>query len=226
MMRLPWRSPLTPLFSSHVLLEPFLLTTSSIFRCVRPAQRLGCWLSLYALADIPFSVETIEDDDEQEFWEIAIAQLQKLHLIQWQAKGIYRLHPLIRQFFQMKLDELSDADKVKTAFVAQMAEVAKQIPQQPNREDIFNLTPHIPHLAEVATHLSQYLSDEDLIGPFTGLGWFYQGQGLYQQAEPWVQQCVKIAENRLSLEHLNIAASLNNRPLAKVEHPPENKFSG
>ncbi|MEH1849751.1 MAG: tetratricopeptide repeat protein [Nostoc sp.] len=174
------------------------------------AQRLGCWLSLFALADIPFSVETIKDDEEQELWEKAIAQLQKLHLIQWQSKEIYRLHPLIRQFFQMKLDKSSNADEVKTAFVAQMVEVAKQIPQQPNREDIFNLTSAIPHIAEIATHLSQYLTDEDLIGPFTGLGWFYQGQGLYQQAEPWLRQCVKIAENRLGLEHPDIATSLNN----------------
>ncbi|MEH2269840.1 MAG: tetratricopeptide repeat protein [Nostoc sp.] len=174
------------------------------------AQGVGCWLSLYALADIPFSVEAIEDDDEQEYWEKAIAELWKLHLIQWQAKGIYRLHPLIRLFFQMKLNESSNAVEVKTAFVAQMVEVAKRIPQQPNREDIFNFTPHIPHLAEVATHLSQYLSDGDLIRPFTGLGWFYQGQGLYQQAEPWLRQCVKIAENRLGSEHPDIATSLNN----------------
>ncbi|MDZ8066570.1 MAG: tetratricopeptide repeat protein [Nostoc sp. DedQUE08] len=174
------------------------------------AQSLGCWLSLYALADIPFSVETIEDDDKQELWEKAIAELRKLHLIQWQSKGIYRLHPLIRLFFQMKLDESSNAIEVKIAFVAQMVEVAKQIPQQLNREDILNFTSHIPHLAEVATHLSEYLSDGDLIRPFTGLGWFYQGQGLYQQAEPWLRQCVKIAENRLGSEHLDIATSLNN----------------
>ena len=174
------------------------------------AQSLGCWLSLYALADIPLSVETIEDDEEQEFWEKAIAQLRKLHLIQCQAKGIYRLHPLIRQFFQIKLDESSEADEVKTAFVALMVEVAKQIPQQPNREEILNLTPAIPHIAEIATHLSQYLSDEDLIGPFTGLGWFYQGQGLYQQAELWYKLSIEVAENRLGLEHPDVATSLNN----------------
>ncbi|MEH1831062.1 MAG: tetratricopeptide repeat protein [Nostoc sp.] len=174
------------------------------------AQRLGCWLSLFALADIPFSVETIEDDEEQELWEKAIAQLWKLHLIQRQSKGIYRLHPLIRQFFQMKLDESSEADKVKTAFVAIMVNVAKRIPPQPNREDIFNFTSAIPHLAEVATHLSQYLNHEDLIWPFRGLGWFYYGQGLYQQAKPWYKLCIEIAENRLGLKHPDVAASLNN----------------
>ncbi|MEH2083107.1 MAG: tetratricopeptide repeat protein, partial [Nostoc sp.] len=174
------------------------------------AQGLGCWLSLYALANIPFSVEWIEDDEEQELWEKAIAQLRKLHLIQWQGKGIYRLHPLIRQFFQMKLDESNEADKLKTAFVAIMINVAKRIPQQPNREDIFNFTPYIPHLVEVATHLSQYLSHEDLIWPFRGLGWFYYGQGLYQQAEPWYKLCKDIAENHLGLKHPDVAASLNN----------------
>ncbi|MEH2410640.1 tetratricopeptide repeat protein [Nostoc sp.] len=174
------------------------------------AQKKGCGLSLFALADIPLPVEAIENDEQQEVWEKAIADLLELHLLQRQSKGIYKLHPLIRQFFQMKLDELSNADEVKTTFVAQMVEVAKRIPQQPNREDIFNLTSAIPHIAEVATHLSQYLSDEDLIWPFTGLGWFYQGQGLYQQAKPWLRQCVKIAENRLGLEHPDIATSLNN----------------
>ncbi|MEH1831060.1 MAG: tetratricopeptide repeat protein [Nostoc sp.] len=174
------------------------------------AQSFGCWLSLYALADIPLFVEAIENDDEQEFWEKAISQLQKLHLIQWQSQGIYRLHPLIRQFFQMKLDESSEADKVKTAFAAMMLEVAKQIPQQPNPEDILNLTPAIPHIAEIATHLSQYLGDEDLIWPFTGLGWFYNGQGLYQQAEPWYKLCIEVAENRLGLEHPDVVTSLNN----------------
>ncbi|QKQ72230.1 tetratricopeptide repeat protein [Nostoc sp. TCL240-02] len=179
------------------------------------AQELSCGLSLFALADIPLFVERIEDD-EQELYEKAIAELCKLHLLQSQAKGIYRLHPLIRQFFQMKLDESSEADEVKTAFAAMMLNVAKQIPQLPKREDIFNLTPHIPHLAEVAIHLSQYLSDEDLIWPFIGLGWFYKGQGLYQQAEPWYKLCKEVAENRLGLEHLGVAASLSN--LAELYH--------
>ncbi|MEH1911958.1 MAG: tetratricopeptide repeat protein [Nostoc sp.] len=194
----------------HGIAEAFALSWEQLDE---NAQGLGYCLSLYALADIPFSAKAVEDDNQQELWEKAIADLLKLHLLQRQSKGIYRLHPLIRQFFQMKLNELSEADKVKTAFAAMMSEVAKQIPQQPNREDILNFTPHIPHLAEVAIHLSQYLSDEDLIWPFTGLGWFYEGQGLYQQAEPWYKLCKDIAENRLGLEHPDVAASLNNLAL-------------
>ena len=174
------------------------------------AQSFGCLLSLCALADIPLSVETIEDNKKQELNEKAIADLLELHLLQQKNKGIYRLNPQIRQLFRMKLDKSSEADEAKTKFAAMMLEVAKLIPQQLNPEHILNLTPHIPHITEVATHLSEYLSDDNLITLFTKLAWFYQGQGLYQQAEPWLQRCVELTQNRLGLEHIDVATSLNN----------------
>ncbi|MEH1944321.1 MAG: tetratricopeptide repeat protein [Nostoc sp.] len=177
------------------------------------AQNFGCLLSLCALADIPLSVETREDYKKQQLDKKAIADLLELHLLQQKNKGIYRLNPLIRQLFQMKLEKSSEADEAKTKFAAMMLEVAKLIPQQPNPEEILNLTPHIPHITEVATHLSQYLGDENLIALFTKLAWFYQGQGLYQQAEPWLQKCVELTQNRLGLEHTDVAASLNNLAL-------------
>ncbi|MBN3888232.1 MAG: tetratricopeptide repeat protein [Nostoc sp. JL31] len=174
------------------------------------AQSFGCLLSLCALADIPLSVETIEDDKKQQLNKKAIADLLELHLLQQKSKGIYRLNPQIRQLFQAKLDKSSEADEAKTKFAAMMLEVAKLIPQQLKPEDILNLAPHIPHITEVATHLSEYLGDENLITLFTKLAWFYQGQGLYQQAEPWLQRCVELTQNRLGLEHSDVATSLNN----------------
>ncbi|MEH2375300.1 tetratricopeptide repeat protein [Nostoc sp.] len=173
------------------------------------AQSFGYLLSLCALADIPLSVETIEND-KQQLNQKAIADLLELHLLQRKSKEIYRLNPLIRQLFQMKLDKSSEADEAKTKFAVMMLQVAKLIPQQPNPEDILNLTPHIPHITEVATHLSQYLGDKNLITLFTKLTWFYQGQGLYQQAELWLQQCVELTQNRLGLEHSDVVANLNN----------------
>ncbi|MEH2244033.1 tetratricopeptide repeat protein [Nostoc sp.] len=173
------------------------------------AQSFGCLLSLCALADIPLSVETTEDKKKQQLNEKAIADLLELHLLQQKSKGIYQLNPLIRQLIQIKLDKSSEADEVKTKFAAMMLEVAKLIPQQPNPEDILNLTPHIPHIIEVATHLSQYLGNENLITLFTKLAWFYQSQGLYQQAETWLQQCIELTQNRLGLEHSYVVTSLN-----------------
>ncbi|MDZ8259219.1 tetratricopeptide repeat-containing protein [Nostoc sp. ChiQUE01b] len=177
------------------------------------AQSFSCLLSLCALADIPLSVETIEDNKKQQLNDKAIADLLELHLLQQKSKGIYRLNPQIRQLLQVKLDKSSEADEAKTKFAAMILEVAKLIPQQLNAEDIFNLTPHIPHITEVATHLSEYLSDENLIPLFTKLAWFYQSQGLYQQAEPWLQRCLELTQNRLGLEHIDVATSLNNLAL-------------
>ncbi|MBX9256304.1 tetratricopeptide repeat protein [Desmonostoc muscorum CCALA 125] len=178
------------------------------------AKSFGRLLSLCALADIPLSVETIEDDKKQQLNEKAIADLLELHLLQRKSQEIYRLNPLIQQLLRIKLDNSSEADEAKSKFAVMMLEVAKLIPQQPNPEDILNFTPHIPHIKEVATHLSQYLSDENLITLFTKLAWFYQAQEIYQQAESWLQRCVELTQNHSGLEHSYVAASLNN--LAKL----------
>ncbi|BAY15786.1 NB-ARC domain-containing protein [Anabaenopsis circularis NIES-21] len=177
------------------------------------AKNLGCSLSLYALADIPLVVEGMEDDEQREIREKAIADLLKLHLLQRQSQGIYRLHPLIRQYFQMKLDKSTNADEVKTDFAAQMVEIAKQIPQQPTRDLIQQFTPLIFHLAEVANHLTAFIKDEDLIWAFTRLGFFYEGQGLYKEAKPWLRQCLESIKHRLGAEHPHVATSLNNLAL-------------
>ena len=50
----------------------------------------------------------------------------------------------------------------------------------------------------------------DLVSPFVGLGRFYQGQGLYDQAEPWYEQCLSLTQDRFGSDHLDIAISLNN----------------
>jgi len=46
------------------------------------AKNKGCYLSLYALAAIPFSTDGIEDEDEQEEWEKALRDLRQWHLLQ------------------------------------------------------------------------------------------------------------------------------------------------
>lgn len=103
----------------------------------------------------------------------------------------------------------AEVNQLQRAFAATMVAKAKQIPQSPTRENILALSPAIPHIEEVANYLTAYLSDEDLV-TFTSLGLFYRGQGFYQQAEPWFQQCTEVAESRLGLEHPDVANSLNN----------------
>jgi tetratricopeptide (TPR) repeat protein len=174
------------------------------------AKILGCYLSVFALAAIPLSTDRIEDEDEQETMEKALRDLQHWHLLQEVRQETYRLHPLIRQFLQKRLDELAEAKEMKRNFAALMVAVANQIDYQLTREDVIKFSPWIPHIEEVANNWAEFLDDEDLITPFHGLGRFYKGQSFSQQAEVWYQQCQDIVKQRLGEEHPDFAAILNN----------------
>ncbi|WP_442947006.1 tetratricopeptide repeat protein [Nostoc sp. UHCC 0870] len=173
---------------------------------------LGCVLSLFATAPIPWNLveQCLPEKDEDELEEIRDDKLLNLHLLQRKGEGIYQIHPLLREFFQSKFTGLEQAEEFKRSFCQVMVAVAKQIPETPTLEEINAVSLAIPHITEVANNLIQYVSDEDLISPFFGLGYFYEGQGLYTQAEPWYQQCLSTVQNRLGDNHPDVATSLNN----------------
>ncbi|KAB8318276.1 tetratricopeptide repeat protein, partial [Tolypothrix campylonemoides VB511288] len=173
------------------------------------ATELGCLLSLFANAPIPWLlVESAAADLDAEELEDARVELENLHLLV--GEDTYLLHQLIREFLRDKQKNLASGDSQKSSFCQAMVEVAKEIPQTPNQNQITALTPAIPHLAEVAQNLTASVSDENLIWVFTGLGSFYEGQGLYALAKPWLQQCVSVVQSRLGEEHPDVASSYNN----------------
>jgi tetratricopeptide (TPR) repeat protein len=176
------------------------------------AQQLACLLNLFALAPIPWSlVEQCTPARKAEDLEKARDKgLLKLYLLQRVTKNTYRLHPLIREFFRAKLTQLAKADDLKQGFCKAMVAIAKQIPEIPTKEVITAVTSAIPHVAEAATALTSFLSDEDLVWPFIGLGRFYEGQGFYDQAEPWYEQCLSTTQSRFGSDHISVANSLNN----------------
>ena len=148
-----------------------------------------------------------------ELREIRDSSLLKLNLLQVTEQQTYRLHQLIREFFLTKLAQLPEADAYKQSFCQTMVAVAKKIPDIPTLEIIAAFTPTIPHLAEAATVLTDWLRDEDLLWLFLGLGRFYYGQGIYDQAEPWYKKSLEITRSRLGEEHPDVADSLNNLAL-------------
>ncbi len=173
------------------------------------AQQLGCLLSLFALAPIPWSlVERAASEQDQEELEDARVELENLHLLQ--GEETYRLHQLIREFLSDKQNNLVATDEQKYNFCQAMVEVAKTIPDSPTQEFIRSVKYAIPHLAEVAQSLTDAVSDENLIKPFVGLGRFYEGQGMYALAEPLYEQCVSVVQTRLGEEHPSVASSFNN----------------
>jgi tetratricopeptide (TPR) repeat protein len=175
------------------------------------AQNLGCLLSLFAQAPIPWElVEGITINNEAQNWKQARRELLQLHLLQYKDEGVYQLHPLLREFFKDKLTGLEQAEEFKRSFCGVMVGVAQGIPETLTLQQIKHFAPAIAHLAEVANHLIEYVNDDDLIYPFMGNATFYMGGGLYDQAELWLEQSLEATKKRLGEEHLHVAESLNN----------------
>ncbi|MBD2447717.1 tetratricopeptide repeat protein [Nostoc sp. FACHB-152] len=175
------------------------------------AQCLGCLLSLFAQAPIPWElVEGITINDEIQDWKKARRELLQLHLLQSKGEGIYQLHPLLREFFQYKLTGLEQPEEFKRSFCGVMVALAKKIPEDSTLQQIISLSPTIPHIAEVANNLIQYVSNDDLIWAFISNARFYTSQGLYDQALPWYEKCREITKQCLGDKHPDFATSLNN----------------
>ncbi|NEQ36608.1 MAG: tetratricopeptide repeat protein [Okeania sp. SIO3I5] len=173
-------------------------------------QEIGLRLGLFALAPFRLSLDGMEDDEELEVWEIAIGDLENLHLLKGVESGIYSLHPLVREFLQMKLREYSGADELKRGFVVAMVKAARKIPHDITQEQVREVEVDILHIEEVAENLTEYLSDDDLIVPFIGLGSFCREQGFYPQAQPWLEKGKEIAERRLDKDNSDVAEVYNN----------------
>ncbi|MEH1999537.1 MAG: tetratricopeptide repeat protein [Nostoc sp.] len=178
-------------------------------------KELGCLLSLFAAAPIPWKLveQCLPEEDAEDLEEIRDDRLLNLHLLQRKGEGIYQLHPLVREFFQYKLTGLEQAEELKRSLCRVMVAVAQDIPYSSTLEQITAVSPAIPHIAEVANHLIQYVNDNDLTGAFIGNARFYEGQGFYNQALPWYNQCLEVTKERLGEEHPFVAESLNNLAL-------------
>jgi tetratricopeptide (TPR) repeat protein len=178
-------------------------------------QQLGCLLSLFALAPIPWSLveECLPNQDSESLEDARDEALLNLSLLERRGQGSYQLHQLIREFLRNKLKQLAEADELKRGFCQVMVAAARQIPETLTQQDIIAAAPRIPHLAEATEHQKDWFSDEDLFSPFSGLGRFYEGQGAYSRAEPWREQCLITARGRLGEEHPDVALSLNNLAL-------------
>ncbi|ELR97401.1 tetratricopeptide repeat protein [Gloeocapsa sp. PCC 73106] len=177
------------------------------------AQELACFLSLFALAPIPWSLlqKCLASEDEEQLEDIRDGVLVKLSLIQRQDQGIYELHSLMREYFQNKLEEaISTKEQLKTKFCQGMVKEAQTIPETPVTDDLEKVKLSIPHIAESAKEsLRNCLPNEDVIWPFVGLGRFYQGQGLYGLAEPWLEECLNLCRT-LEVNNQCVLISLNN----------------
>ncbi len=175
------------------------------------AQQLGCLLSLFALSPIPWSLlENVVPEQDSEDLESARRALVRLHLLQRTGEGTYRLHQLIREFLQEKLAQSAQVDQLKQAFAVAMVAEASKFPNLPTYKDVEAIKLAIPHMAEVAERMTDFLSDKELYLPFTGLSCFYKDQGSYDSARFWLEQGRSVIETRPDAEHPAKSSILSN----------------
>ncbi|WP_240039088.1 MULTISPECIES: tetratricopeptide repeat protein [Okeania] len=146
--------------------------------------------------------------EQEDLEEIRDDVLLNLNLLERKDEDIYQLHPLIRKFMVGKLQQFDSVEEWKRSFCRVVAEAAREIPDDITLEQVKEVEVNIPHITEVAANLTEYLSYDDLITPFIRLGSFYEGQGFYLQAQPWLEKGKEIAEN-----HPKRATYLNNLAL-------------
>ncbi len=181
-------------------------------------QGLGCWLSVFALAPIPWELveRCLPQEDKEYLEDVRDDFLVNFSLLEDKGENTYQLHQLIREFLIGKREELPYAENIKLRFCELIAKIGRKISPIPTQLEIIELTPIIPHIVETATNLKNYLTDEYFISPFAGLSRFYQGQATYEQALPWCEQCLATCRERFGEEHLYVATSSNNLALIYV----------
>ncbi|NEP55856.1 MAG: tetratricopeptide repeat protein [Symploca sp. SIO2G7] len=201
------------------LKEAFELSWQELDKTTQDVAEL---LSLFAPYVIPWKL--VESTCQRLNWSKADVknakkQLYKCNLIERlkEKERSYKIHPLIKEFLQVKLAQSILIDDLKQAFATEMVAVAKEISETITRKNIELAQDAIPHLAEAAQNLTAAMRDEDLMWAFVGLARFYQGQGFYALAEPWYEQCLSTTRQRLGEEHLDVASSLNNLALLYQE---------
>lgn len=198
------------------------------------AQELAAFLSLFALAEIPWWLvqtcwqvyeldlhfirfnfpegllgDSLQEQDNEELEDIRDEMLINPHLLQRTGEGYYQLHQLLREFFSAKRQQMSKEQEMKRSLCWRMAAVAEQIPQKPTLSMIEQIASIIPHIQEAVVTLEPFLKDDEFLRFFRGTTWFYQGQAAYTEAMQWTESCLEVAKIRFGESHLYVADILN-----------------
>ena len=201
-------------------------------------QYLGAFLSLFSPQFILWDLVVwviefeVENEEKQLIWteEELTTSKKRLYQVNFLQTGqespeAYTIHNLVRLFLQEQLAEVGEKQLIlERTFITPMIAVAERLPQSPTSEDIEifqlvvvhwedlgkRLIDEINHKTVAENNLPVSMVADEILWVFTGLGKFYKGQGLYQVAEFWYQQLVKVCQTLFTGDHLYVASSLNN----------------
>jgi tetratricopeptide (TPR) repeat protein len=207
-------------------------------------QYLGAFLSLFSpqfiLWDLVVEVIEfeVENEEKQLIWtkEELTTSKKRLYQVNFlqidqESPEAYTIHNLVRLFLQEQLAEVGEKQPIlERTFITPMIAVAQTLSQSPTSQDIENVKTLVVHWEDLGKRLIDEINEEtaaannlpvsmvadEIFWVFTGLGRFYEGQGLYQETESWYQQLVKVCQTLFTDDHSHVATSLNN--LAGLYH--------
>ncbi|MDB9536832.1 tetratricopeptide repeat protein [Dolichospermum planctonicum CS-1226] len=201
-------------------------------------QYLGAFLSLFSpqfiLWDLVVKVIELEvkNKKKQLIWtkEELTTSKKRLYQVNFLQTGqespeAYTIHNLVRLFLQEQLAEVGEKQLIlERTFITYMIAEAEGLPQSPTSQDIEKVKTVVVHWEDLGKRLIDEITQkiaaannlpvsmvaDEIFWVFEGLGRFYEGQGLYQVAEFWYQQLVKVCQIVFTGDHLYVASSLNN----------------
>ncbi len=182
------------------------------------SQRLAALLSLFALAEIPWSMvqDCLPDADEETLEDLRDEQLVNSSLLSFEGGENYLLHQLLREFFAVKRSVMPEDEAMKRSFYGVMLAISQQLPDTVTLDVITRVTGAIPHLKEAAVTMEEtaiaptpWFSDMVLLCLLSKIAQFYKEQSVFEEAEEWSQRCLESATQRFGVDHPAVAASLN-----------------
>jgi tetratricopeptide (TPR) repeat protein len=195
-------------------------------------HQLAAVLSVFAQAEIPWGwverVATDWIDQLKQLWqenqtELELLDLQagqgletarqtllRFSLLTRTGERLYELHPLLREFFALKREQIPHQERLRLVFNAFVIAEADRSCNQPQRSLIEECSAVIPQLQE-RIRWSEMIEDqgETALGLHC-LAFLYDSQGRYLEAEPLLLRSLNIREQQLGENHLDVAQSINN----------------
>ncbi|MEL6462035.1 MAG: NB-ARC domain-containing protein [Cyanobacteria bacterium J06621_15] len=188
-------------------------------------QELGCLLSLFALAPIPWEivVNASSDKDVDEL-RAARVKLEKFHLVQKLEQKKYQLHQLIQEFFEVKfkLQENKHKYQLKKLFCHALVEQSKLF----YAKNISNFSSYIPHTIKAEEKFKDiWLENKNIELAYLGLAKYYDSKGDYSQVEIWSDKGLLVAQRTDRMYNLALCyekKAIAQRWLSKFEEAKSN----
>jgi tetratricopeptide (TPR) repeat protein len=172
------------------------------------ARQLGALLSLFAVAPIVWEwvVACVPEWDEEDLEAARDEGLMGSHLLQVNGDNTYQLHPLVREFLEVKCDEMSIKNGLLECFKEVILTESKKSIQHPEKSLIVECELIIPHLKGLIDQI-EISSTEVALSSLFGL---YYAMGRYSEAEIFALQSLSINERLFGENNCRTAQSMNN----------------